>query len=334
MHFIDIFNGDADGLIARHQYRLANPVPAAQLQLISGTKRDIALVSRALPMMLTQESGEAEVTIFDVSYDQNEAAVDQLLSQGVQVRYFDHHRASLLKPHPALDANIDTAPTVCTSLLVDRHHSVNGRYRRWTIVAAFGDNLIEVATKLGHAASIAPTEIAQLHAFGEALNYNAYGDAETDLVFRPVDLAKRLEPYADPLEFMRAETVFATLKQSMASDLHHAAVVVPYRTNPAYAIYRFPDAPWARRVSGVFANRIAESNPTRAHALLTPNAGGNFTVSIRAPIIATQSHHRADYVAIAFAGGGGRVGAAGINALPEPEIEQFIRKMEAVFSQS
>ncbi len=332
MHCIDIFNGDADGLIARHQYRLANPVPAAQLQLISGVKRDIALVSHALPIV--KGGAEVEVTIFDISYDQNAEAVEQLLSQGAQVRFFDHHRASLLKPHPALDANIDTAPTVCTSLLVDRHHSVNGQYRRWTIAAAFGDNLIEVATKLGHAASIAPTELAQLHAFGEALNYNAYGDAEADLVFRPVDLAKRLEPYADPLAFMRAETVFATLKQSMASDLQLAAMVAPYRTNAAYAIYRFPDAPWARRVSGVFANRLAESNPACAHALLTPNAGGNFTVSIRAPFGTTNQQHRADHVAIAFAGGGGRVGAAGINALPESEIEQFIRKMEEVFSQS
>ena len=330
MHYIDIFNGDADGLIARHQYRLANPIPAAQLQFISGVKRDIALVRHALP--LCQEDCQYEVTIFDISYDQNADTVEQLLRQGVSVRYFDHHRAGTLKPHPKLDANIDTAATVCTSLLVDRHYSVNGKYRRWAIAAAFGDNLIEVATKLGHAASLPATETALLHELGEAVNYNAYGDAEADLVFRPADLARRLEPYADPFEFIRGETVFAALKQSMASDLQHAATIMPYRENAAYAVYRFPDAPRARRESGVFANRQADANPTRAHALLTPNAGGNFTVSIRAPIGSTNPQHRADQVAIAFAGGGGRVGAAGINALPENEVERFIHKMAAVFS--
>ena len=42
MHF-DVFNGDADGIIALTQLRLAEPKDS---QLITGIKRDIALLSQ------------------------------------------------------------------------------------------------------------------------------------------------------------------------------------------------------------------------------------------------------------------------------------------------
>ena len=69
MRYVDIFNGDADGLIARHQYRLAFPVSNGQLRLITGVKRDIALVGQLDASLVD------EVTVFDISYDQNAAAV-------------------------------------------------------------------------------------------------------------------------------------------------------------------------------------------------------------------------------------------------------------------
>lgn len=42
-HHIDVFNGDADGICALIQLRLANPVES---QLITGVKRDIALLQK------------------------------------------------------------------------------------------------------------------------------------------------------------------------------------------------------------------------------------------------------------------------------------------------
>ena len=39
----DVFNGDADGLCALHQLRLANPALA---ELVTGVKRDIKLLDR------------------------------------------------------------------------------------------------------------------------------------------------------------------------------------------------------------------------------------------------------------------------------------------------
>ena len=43
MAYIDVFNGDADGLCALHQLRLADPQNST---LITGVKRDIDLVKQ------------------------------------------------------------------------------------------------------------------------------------------------------------------------------------------------------------------------------------------------------------------------------------------------
>jgi hypothetical protein len=43
MKFIDVFNGDADGICALIQYRLAYPADAT---LVTGVKRDIKLLEK------------------------------------------------------------------------------------------------------------------------------------------------------------------------------------------------------------------------------------------------------------------------------------------------
>ncbi len=86
MRFYDIFNGDADGLCALHQLRLADPRAAT---LITGVKRDIALLARVAP-----EPGD-ELTVLDVSLDTNREALLGALRIGARVRYFDHHFARL-----------------------------------------------------------------------------------------------------------------------------------------------------------------------------------------------------------------------------------------------
>ncbi len=321
MHEYDVFNGDADGLIARHQYRLAFPAVDGETILITGVKRNIQLCR-----LVAAQRGD-RVNVFDISYDQNADAVCALLENGVQIRYFDHHRANHLAAHPGLDAYIDTASDVCSSLLVDRF--LNGRYRTWAIAAAFGDNLIAVAQHLSAAELLSPQRIALLRELGECLNYNAYGDSEDDLLFRPVMLATRMAPYADPFDFIDRETVFAELKQGYAADLARVAAIAPLDADADSAIYRLPDAAFARRVSGAFANRLAEAYPQRAHAVLTPQASGNLTVSIRAPI---TRPYGADTVASAFAGGGGRAGAAGINDFSTAELPRLAEKMAAVFA--
>ena len=320
MREFDVFNGDADGLIARHQYRLAFPASDGEPILITGVKRDVQLCGR-----VNAQRGE-RVNVFDISYDQNADAVHELLGHGVQIRYFDHHRATLLAAHTGLETHIDTAPDVCSSLLVDRF--LHGRYRAWAIAAAFGDNLIAVATRLATAAQLSPERQTQLRELGECLNYNAYGDSEDDLLFRPAVLAARMAPYASPFDFVGSETAFTEIKRGYADDLARVAALAPTHETASSAIYRLPDAAFARRVSGAFANRLAEAHPQRAHAVLTRQASGNFTVSIRAPITRPRG---ADIVAIAFGGGGGRAGAAGINQLKPADLSRLTEKMAEIF---
>ena len=57
MPAIDVFNGDADGICALHQLRLHEPRSGARL--VTGVKRDIALLDR-----LDEVSG-ADITVLD-----------------------------------------------------------------------------------------------------------------------------------------------------------------------------------------------------------------------------------------------------------------------------
>ena len=94
----DVFNGDADGICALLQLRLAMPTEST---LVTGAKRDIALLQR-----VNAQAGDV-VTVLDISADVNRTALCALLERGVQVEYFDHHFAGRLPTHPCLRAYID-----------------------------------------------------------------------------------------------------------------------------------------------------------------------------------------------------------------------------------
>ena len=129
-----VFNGDADGLCAAHQLRLAGHAPH---HVITGVKRDIGLLARC-----DAQAGDA-VWVADISLDANRAALERLLARGVEVTWFDHHYAGAIPVHANLRAYIDPSAGVCSALLAD--HFLAGRYRAWAVTAAFGDNLEESA---------------------------------------------------------------------------------------------------------------------------------------------------------------------------------------------
>lgn len=310
MKFYDIFNGDADGICALHQLRLAEPRAA---ELVTGAKRDIALVDR-----VTVEAGD-RLTVLDVSLRSNAKAVQRALANGAQVQYFDHHATGDIPQHPQFEAHIDTAPDVCTSLLVDRH--LAGRHRLWAVVAAFGDNLVESAVRAAQPLQLDHTELARLHELGEAINYNAYGETVDDLHYHPADLYRAIAPYQDPRHFIFDEPVLEVLKQAGAEDLARAGDLRPEFVTEAAALYILPDAAWSRRVNGVFGNRLAQAEPQRAHAVLVAKTDGSYAVSVRAP---RSRPLGAEVLCLAFATGGGRQAAAGINRLPPQELSRFI----------
>jgi hypothetical protein len=314
------YNGDADGLCALQQLRLAEPDPVT---LITGVKRDIQLLQRV------QASNGDEVTALDISLDSNRAALLGLLEGGASVRYFDHHHAGEIPQSQNLKVYIDLAADVCTSILVDRY--LKGKFQRWAIVAAFGDNLPVVGSSMGIAAGLDTNQLTTLGELGVCLNYNAYGDSVADLHFDPALLAEQMLPYADPLEFARLSPAYASLASGYAEDMGKARRLPPLRQTDTTQVVLLPDEAWARRAIGVLANELMQGMATKALAILSPNARGAYTVSVRVP---AHSRTGADEFCRRFDSGGGRKTAAGINLLPKSAVDAFCASFEACFTQA
>ena len=235
-------------------------------------------------------------------------------SNGVAVDYIDHHAAGEIPDHANLTATISEAPEVCTALLV------NGRLRgaqvEWAITGAFGDNLDEPAQRLAEKSGLRAPDIARLKELGVCINYNGYGPSLDDLHFHPDALYESLLEAGRPQAFLDSST-FRQLQQGYQDDLAASAALIPIVEESAFAVYQLPNAPWARRVSGIYSNDLVRAHPDRAHAVLTEQDDGAFLVSVRAPF---NNRAGADQVCSQFDTGGGRAAAAGINRLPAYDV--------------
>ena len=313
-----VFNGDADGLCAVHQLRLVDPVAS---KLVTGLKRDIRLLDRV------KAGTNDRVTVLDISLNSNRAALVQLLEAGVVIEYFDHHYAGEIPVHPNLTTHIDTSAQMCTSLLVDRY--LEGKYRFWAIAAAFGDNISESANRLALQNGLVRPQIEKLAHLGECLNYNSYGESLEDLHFHPLALYEAMASYPDPFDFIAESAAFKELAAGFLDDIRMTASLRPLLQHAHHAAYLLPDAAWARRVSGVFANKLANDNPTCAHAVITIDRAGGYKVSVRAPLANPQG---ADMLCMKFETGGGRKAAGGINKLSETGLDTFLGLFAEQFS--
>ena len=307
----DVFNGDADGICALLQLRLAEP---RQTTLITGVKRDIGLLKQ-----VDGQQGDS-VTVLDVSMEKNQPALLDLLDKQVDVFYVDHHQPGEIPVHPRLKALIDTDANVCTSLLVDRY--LNHRFSAWAVAAAFGDNLEQSALCAARPLSLSAGQLQQLRQLGVCINYNAYGESINDLHFAPDELFRLLYGYQSPFDFIsdKAE-VFQALIDGYAADMERAFSVEPEYQTDKVALFILPNEKWARRVSGVWSNELANQSPDRANAVLTHNKRDGFLVSVRAPL---NNKTGADELCGGFPEGGGRKAAAGINHLAPERLPDFI----------
>lgn len=310
MKQIDVFNGDADGICALHQMRLAHP---AESELITGVKRDIQLVKNV-------EAGEGDkVLVLDISLAKNIEAVNALLQSGCKVMYFDHHLPGELPDNENFTVSIDTSPDTCTSLLVNEF--LNDQYVLWAIAAAYGDNMMTSAEKLAEQQGLDQMQKDQLRELGICINYNGYGASLDDLHFTPIELYKAMQPYENPFDFITNESVFQTLKAGYYDDMAKAESLEPAIKTSKSAVVMLPAEKWCRRVSGVLGNDLSNQYPERAHALITETGADTYQVSVRAPQVNKTG---AGALCSQFETGGGREGAAGINVLPEAEKQRFI----------
>ncbi len=320
MKVFDVFNGDADGICALVQLRLARPADSI---LITGVKRDIHLAQQVSTDM------PAQVNILDISLEKNRPAVDLLLAAGSSVFYVDHHYpGDSLPQQPGFHALIDARPDTCTSLLIDQY--LNGRFHNWAIAAAFGDNLNAVAEKLAQQAGLSSRQTEALKELGVCINYNGYGANLEDLHFHPAELFRDLVKHADPLEYVAVDVpVYQQLRGGYRSDLDRGLKAPVMAETASSLVVGLPDEAWARRVGGVLGNELANANPNRACAIVTNRPDGTYLVSIRAPL---SNRTGADEVARRFPTGGGRKAAAGVNALPASQLEGFLRAMAEFWS--
>jgi hypothetical protein len=310
MHY-DIFNGDADGIFALHQYRLENPQP--DTQLITGVKRDIRLLSRI------ENLKSSNLTVFDISLDSNRAALLQLLKQQNTVVYFDHHFAGTIPESASLQAFINPSPKICTSMIVNGN--LDGKHCLWAICGAFGDNLHQLAQQHAKEQGLTADQTTQLQELGELFNYNGYGENIEDLHFHPGELYKAIASYTKPFEFLKNSIELATLRMGYKEDLALAMQTQELKTPGKNRVYTFPNAPWARRVTGVFSNIRAREQPNAAHAVISTNNNNTLRISVRAPL---DDQRDADILCKSFPTGGGRTAAAGINSLPADQFEKFL----------
>ena len=318
MSDFDVFNGDADGICALTQLRNAQPRDA---ELVTGVKRDIALLKRVHP-----DSG-SRVTVLDVSLDKNRDELQRVLIAGARVFYCDHHFAGDVPADDKLQTLINTAPDVCTSLLINKH--LDGAFLGWAVVGTFGDNLRRSAQVLAKPLGLDEAKLSQLENLGIYINYNGYGARLDELHFEPQDLYRRVVQYADPFDFIvDGVEDFQKLEAGYRDDMAAAAALAPAHSNASVAAYLLPDAPWARRVSGVFSNDLANAHPARAHAVITAKSDGTYLVSVRAPL---ENKTGADELCMEFPTGGGRKAAAGINALPGDSLERFIQRFSECY---
>jgi hypothetical protein len=318
--YIDVFNGDADGICALHQLRLADPRPDARL--VTGVKRDIRLLQQL------DDIRNAHITVLDVSLDSNRAPLIALLNENCDILYVDHHFSGKVPDLENLTTHIDSNPETCTSLIVNR--LLGGKFSAWAVVGAFGDNLHNSAYQLAAKLSLPDSTVAGLKELGELLNYNGYGLSVADLFFQPQDLYRAIIPFPDPLAFMEHTTILPELKKGFESDMKQASTYKPVRETETGRIYELPPEPWSRRVSGVFSNLKAQEKPGLAHGLLTRNPDGTYRINVRAPLI---NKHGADTLCRTFVTGGGRAGAAGINFLPPEQLDSFFKTFDQVFGE-
>ncbi|NNE01349.1 MAG: acetyltransferase [Pirellulaceae bacterium] len=318
MPHYDAFNGDADGICALHQLRLAEPRDS---QLITGVKRDINLVKK-----IAGNEGDT-VTVLDISLDKNRDDVVRLLDKGIPITYFDHHFAGDIPDSDHLTTHIDTAGDVCTGLLVNRF--LDGAFLPWAVTAAYGDNLHDAARAAAELLSLTDSQLAQLETLGTLLNYNGYGSTLEDLYFPPDQLYRAIKPYTDPFDFIASDKTFQTLQDGYDDDMRRAKSIEPTLETKQCAMFVFPEDAFSRRVSGVYSNQLARDNPQRAHALASLLASGDYLVSVRAPL---STRSGADELCRQFPTGGGRKAAAGINQLPAEQLQAFSDAFESQFA--
>ncbi|AJI74781.1 putative acetyltransferase [Francisella philomiragia subsp. philomiragia ATCC 25015] len=277
--YIDIFNGDADGILSLIQLRKAVPVASDKHRLITGVKRDISLCKN----ISNQDANNAVVTVLDISYEKNYQDIERLLEYVSQIAYFDHHQADKLISNPKLKANINTSADICTALIVSSR--LDKKYHLWAIAAAYGDNLHHIADNEADLFKLNSEQKVQLKELGMLINYNGYGSTIDDLYYHPADLYHELMRYETPFDVIAdTKSCFYKLREGYENDSKNLDSL-DIQDFESLKLIKLHNQPWARRVSGTLGNNLANKYHDKAIIIATVKENGNYLISLRAPKI-------------------------------------------------
>ena len=115
------------------------------------------------------------------------------------------------------------------------------------------------------------------------------------------------------------------LRNGYEADMASGLAAPVMAENASSIVVKLPDESWARRVSGVLANR----DPDKACGIITENADGSYLVIIHAPL---NNRTGADELARQFPTGGGRKAAARINVLSGNQLDEFLNAIAEFWS--
>jgi hypothetical protein len=158
------------------------------------------------------------------------------------------------------------------------------------------------------------------------------------LFYHPAELYKIAVKYDSPFDFIKSESeVFNTLFNGYGDDMARALQIEPSHESETAAMFILPNEKWARRVSGVVGNELANQFPDRAHAILTEREekaigpSGEEETTYQVSIRASKNNSvGADVIANQF-GGGGRTGAAGIDILKKKQRGELFSILKRVW---
>ena len=79
-----------------------------------------------------------------------------------------------------------------------------------------------LVARASRALEVDAKRLETLRELGAALNYNAYGETEADVMVNPAALYRMVSDYADPFELFAREPLVAHLCQERAAELRRA----------------------------------------------------------------------------------------------------------------
>jgi hypothetical protein len=315
MKYYDFFNGDADGIISLHQYRLHFPKKS---EVFTGVKRDVKLLRHAV------EIKNSTLSVFDISLLSNKDYMGEVLNNNNRVTWFDHHEPGETDLGENFSIKVDADPNCCTNILVDKY--IDGLHRPWTICGAYGDNLHEQAEKLNP--NFNEKIMSELKEIGETLNYNGYGNELSDLTVDPKEVYLDLHQYVSPFQYRKKSEIYNKIHTQLISDKAELSSSEILHDTDTGKVILLPNTKASVRYSGIYSNQQTTDDPDKAFAILTLVDEENYRVSIRSP---KTNPYGASKLALQFPTGGGREKAAGVNELPKSELINFISKFEEVY---